>query len=443
MSIKDKVVIAFRNLKAGGQMVKKMIFGMMFVVMILFSFLMIIQSYFAYKKSFNQKHVADCYYYTELKSQELTDDSIETILKQSKDLQNQYQASEVSILCTLLLRDHDNQLEAGNTKLILNNQIHQPTNYFFNNREICQDIQWDSSFISLALYREGMSVFADNITNEYEGNYLIGNYPNNPGEIMLDTHILEVYGVEDIDNLLGTTVSISCMNEETEEMILCDYTLTGIFQGDLLSARESLATSDNHLEHVYVNLWHEDIERFEILFGSIRYYFDNYLEYVQNYEGMNNILQLNLSEIYESDDLKVKLTGLGMEYCLLYWIMDHIGKLLLLVAIVIGLIITCSVFYIFQFYRDRNAHYFSMLQNIGMENRDRSWIFSIEMCVVMLLATILGIYLSILFLLLLNYMTKQVLNFPMIFDIKTAIIAILFSWLYFWFWLRVAMRRKC
>ena len=157
---------------------------------------------------------------------------------------------------------------------------------------------------------------------------------------------------------------------------------------------------------------------------------------------MDGILSLNISEVYAKEDSKVKLTGKGMEYSLLYWIMDHIGKLFMLIVGVVTLIITFSVCYIFQFYRDRNARYFSMLQNIGMQKRDRTWIFSIEMGAVMLVATVLGIYLSILFLLLFNLLTRQVLDFNIVFDIKTGILAVMLECFYFWLCMRVAMRKE-
>ena len=443
MRVKDKVQIAFWNLGAGKQMMKKMIFGMVFVFMIIFCFLMVMQSYFAYIEGFNQKHVTDCYYYSEIGSQELAENVIEGLVAGSHEMQEKYHAVETSVLCTLDLTEGEELLAAGNMGLILNGETCQAVNYYVSQRKMYQSIQGNSSPVSVGLYQPGMAVFADKITKEYGKGYLMGSYPERPGEIMLDTHILEVFGVENIEeSLLGTKVSISFINEETEEIILRDYTLTGIFQAELLSYRESVFTRDVHLEHIYINLFLEDRERFIISGGSIRYYFHDYMEYVENYENMDSILRLNLAEVYESEDSQVKLTGKGMEYSLLYWIMDHIGKLLLLIAGVIGLIITFSVGYMFQFYRDRNARYFSMLQDIGMEKRDRRWIGSMEMGTIMLLATVLGIYLSAIFLLLLNMVTKQILDFQIVFDLRTGMVAVLASWVYFWGCMRIAMRKE-
>lgn len=443
MRNKDIVVIALRNLSAGKQMVKKIIFGMMFIVMILICFLTIVQSYFDYISEFNNNHVTDCYYYTEVKNQRIEDNAIGELLKHSDKTKEHYNAKEVSILCTIQLKDTEKELVAENTNLIIDGKTYNATYKYVNNPKIYQNIQWKNSEVPIALYQKELSVFADKIVSQYKGDYLVGEYPENPGEIMLDTYILEVYGIENqYESLLGTTVSIQYKNEDTQEIILKDYKLTGIFQGNLLSVRESEMTQDWHLEHIYVNLLPEDQLSFEILYGSIRYYFDDYIEYVKNYEHMESILKLDISNVYESGGIETRLTEKGMEYCLLYWVMDNIGKLMFVIAIVVGLIITFSVFYIFQFYRDRNANYFSMLKNIGMEKQDRRWIFSIEMSVVILVATLLGIYLSVVFLLLLNVIMKSILNFSVVMHIKTSAVAIIVSWLYLGLCLRIAMRKQ-
>lgn len=442
MSVKDRMLIAFRNLSAGRQMVRKIVFGMMFVFMLLLCFLTVFQSFGAYKKDFNEKHSADCYYYAEFENQELTDIWLADLLKYSRNEQERYQAKEVSVLCTLQLYDRGGVLEAGDTGLVLDGKEYRIADYFVYNRKPYQNIYGESAPIELVLYRAELSVLADKITAQYGADYLLGNYPENPGEIMLDTYILEMYGVEDAgENLLGKQVGIYCVDMDAEEVILKDYVLTGILQADVLSARESLSANDYHLEHVYINPRGEDVGRFTVSRGSIRYYFDDYAEYVKHYEKKDEILKLNLSQVYSSDNAEISLTERGVEYCLLYWIMQNMGRLLSIVAVVIGIIITFSVFYIFQFYRDRNARYLAMLQYIGMEKRDRVWIFSFEMSIMLLMATVLGIYLSALFLLLLNSITLQILNFGVVLDVKAGLAAVLLGWLYFWLCLGIVMRR--
>ena len=433
MKGKDRLKIAYWNLRAGKQMVKKIVFGMMFVIMLLFCVLTILHSYFAYTEEFEQKHIADCYYYTLINDQELTDAWLAEQITYSQKEQERYQAKDISILLTLIPHNIEEQPQAGQTYLVLDGVDHQIDNYFLYNRKPYQNIYGESSPIELVLFREDIPMFTDKLTEEYGNEYLLGEYPNHPGEIMLDTYMLEMYGIDKSEeDLLGKTITLYCMDDNTEEVLLQDYVLTGILQGDYLSVRESLSSSDYHLEHIYVNLRAEDVERYQVLGGTVRYYFDNYIEYVEHYENKNNILQLNLSQISSRENTGIKLTEMGVEYCLLYWVMHNAGKLLLLVTVVIGLIITMSVLYIFDFYRNRNDRYFSMLENIGMEKKDRLWIHSIEMSAMMAMATVLGIYLAVLFLFLMSFVTKQVLDFPVMFDVRAGIGTVIFSWIYFW-----------
>jgi len=58
-------------------------------------------------------------------------------------------------------------------------------------------------------------------------------------------------------------------------------------------------------------------------------------------------------------------------------------------------------------------------------------IFSIEIGVVIFIASIIGVYLSLMFILMFNVITQQVLNFNIVIDIKTAVVALLISWAYF------------
>lgn len=449
MKVGDKIQIAFQNVNAGRQMVRKIIFGMTFIVMLIFSILTILQSYVSYTEAFNQNNASNCYYYTEICDQEVQDATTNRLLSYTADLQERYQARETSVLCTLQPRDRELPLEAGSTGLILDGAAWQQIRKSFQGRrKIYQDIQSSGSLISLALYQPGMSVFADKITEGYGDEYLWGCYPQNPGEIMLDDYILEVYGVlgaetgKSIEDLLGKKVSIYAVDEAGDKVVLDEYLLTGIFRGDLLSVRESVTSKDYHLEHIYVNLRDGDLERFVISSGSIRLYYDDYLEYVKHYDHIKDILQLNISQINQSDDMELKLTVKGMEYCLLYWIMHNLGKLLVLVAAVIGLVITFSVFYIIRFYLERNARYLSMLRDIGMERRDRAWILSIEMCYMMFVATLIGVCLSAVFLTLLNVISGSALNFPIALDVGTGIISVLASWLYVWLCLCLAMRKE-
>lgn len=441
MNRRDRLMIAIRNIIVNKSIVKKMVFGMIFVIMILFCILVVMCSYSEYICEFNEKHIKDCYYYTDIDQQEISETLLDDLRRKAEIEKQKYNAKEYSLLCTLKICDNI-QMVAGNTQLVIGEEIYEQKEYYVNNREIFQNIRWEHSPIELALYKTDFSVFSDIVVDKYEGNWMKGTYPQEPGEIMMDTHVLDVFGAENYDDLLGKKISIYYLDENNEREILGEYCLTGIFNANILKTRESLVTTDNHMEHIYVNLLPEDETAFNINKGTIRYYFNDYKEYIKNYERIDDILKMNLQKKYATDIQGLQLTGKGMECCILYWILENIGKLLMLVAIGICLIITVSVMYIYQFYREQNSHYIKMLQNIGMQNKDIIWISSLEMLIMIAGATFFAIYLSILFMLIFNAIMQQVLDFQIVFDAKVCIISLLVSWIYFYCCFYITMKKR-
>ena len=441
MKWRDRFLVAVRNIVINKPMVKKMIFGMVFVIMILFCVLIIISSYSEYIFRFNEKHSKDCYYYKEVEQQEISVSGTNDLIKQVESEKEQYNAENVSVLCTLKIQGGI-QLLAGNTRVGIDNRIYEGDNYFVNNRAIYQNIHGKNSPIEMALYKDEFFVFADIITATYDGNWLVGKYPQQPGEIMMDTHILEVFGVEKPEALIGSEISIIYYDQENEREVISKYNLTGVFKGDILKVRESLMTTDNHLEHIYINLRAEDEKNFVIGHGSKRFYFSDYKKYIKNYEGMDEILKLNLQNKYAIDNQGVQLTGKGMECCILYWILEHIGKLLMFVAIAVCLIITISVMYIYRFYREQSKNYITMLRNIGMQNKDVIWIFFLELFTMVIFATLCAIYLSVIFMLFFNAVIQQVIDFKIVFNLRVCIISLLISWCYFYVCFYITMK-KC
>lgn len=440
MLFKDRVRIAFRNIVAGSKMSRKIVYGMTFVFMILFCSVVVINSYVDYMNDYNQEHLKDCYYYSEFQSDQVTEIWFKDIFDYCQREKDRYQAKAVSVFCTLQLQESEDRLWAKNVKIRLRKKDYLAENYFIYKRKPYQNIHGESSDIEIALYKDESAMFAGEKNAQSDEDHLIGRYPSNPGEIMLDTYILDVFGIKDAtESMLGEKISLCSFSERSEEVILEEYLLTGILNENVFTERESMATSDYHFEHIYINPRSEDLERFQISRGSIRYYFSNYQEYVENYNHVRELFGADIS-MSESDDLR--LTQNGMKFCIVYWIMHNIGGILLLVAGIIVIINTLSIFYIFQFYRNRNADYLSMLQNIGMEKKDRRWMFFIEICSMMTIATLIGSYLAAIILILFNFITKQVINFSVVIDLKSVLLSLLFSWMYFGLALSLVMRKK-
>lgn len=143
--------------------------------------------------------------------------------------------------------------------------------------------------------------------------------------------------------------------------------------------------------------------------GTIRCYFDNYINYVKNYDDMESVLKLNISKLNEVKE--TKLTSRSLYFCLIYWIMTRIGILLLIIFSVIMLVIIMSIIYTIKFYKDRNCKYFSMLLSIGMYNNERMKIYVVEFILMFFLASMFGTYFSIVLLNLFNSITTLTLDF--------------------------------
>lgn len=440
MLFKDRVKIAFRNIAAGSKMSRKIVYGMTFVFMILFCSVVVINSYLTYMNDYNQEHIKDCYYYSEFQNDQVTEIWFQDLFDYCQREKDRYQAKAISVFCTLQLQESEDRLWAKNVKIRLGKKDYSAENYFIYKRKPYQNIHGESSDIEIALYKDEIAMFAGEKNAQSDVDHLIGRYPGNPGEIMLDTYILEVFGIKDAtENILGEKISLCSFNEQSEEIFIEEYILTGILNETVLTERESMTTSDYHFEHVYINPRREDLEQFQISRGSIRYYFSNYREYVENYNHIEELFGAGVS-MSESDNLR--LTQDGLKFCIVYWIMHYIGGILLLAAGIIVIINTLSIFYIFQFYRDRNTDYLWMLQSIGMEKKDRRWIFFIEICSMTAIAALIGSYLAAIILILFNSITKQVINFSVVIDLKSVLLSLFFSWMYFGLALSIVMRKK-
>lgn len=430
MRLSDKIAIARQNIVAGKSMVWKMVFGMMFIVMLMISFTVLYISFSAYSKEFGESNVKECYYYKAYYGTEFSVADADKMINEAIATGKEKRASETSILYTIDYLDEELELDTNRTFLIIDNQEYEHKSKYVANSKFYEDMYSKNSYISMALYRNGMNVFPENIQKRFGRECIIGRLPENPGEIMLDTHILQVYGVYADESIIGATFSMVYKGEDEELVLVEEYVLTGIVKSEIFAAREGSNIPDYHWEHMYINLNTEDASNYYIPFGSERYYQKDYLAYINNCDYVDELLRLDV-EVLKDESSEVMLTPKGIEYCLLYWLMNDIGRLLIIIGIAVAVIITFSLFYIFRFYITRNENYFAMLENIGMKRRDRRAIFVIEIAFMVLGATILGIYLSAMFLLLVNILLKSMLSFSITLNVPLCVGVILASWIYF------------
>lgn len=414
MNRRDKQRLIFWNLKAGKQLTAKIILGLTFILTLIFCTTFVLYAWISYTGHFNQMYMTDCYYYKPVQQVSLTEASLSELTTDFLQEQEACHAQAASAFLTLKPTVLSDYPKAGNTQLLINGASHEIQEYFLYNRRSYQNIYDAEAPVELALYCKELSVCTDKIASAYGSDYLYGNYPEHPGEIMLDSYILKLYGIsEPYDELLGSTISLYDTDSSAGQVLLQDYTLSGILSADLLAARESLSANDPHYEHIYVNLKSEDMSGYTIENGSVRYYFDTYTDYVTNYEHKNLLLERKLSQLLTMDANGLQLTYHGIEYSLLYQMMHTIGRLLLIIVAVLVLVVSLSVSYLLYFYKHRNVKYLSMLGTIGLPKRERHHIYLSELMVMTSVSAAFAIYLSAVFYFLLTYVMRQTLDFAL------------------------------
>lgn len=434
MDRKDKIKIIYLNLKAGRSMVCKLVIGMSFLVALLFCSLSVIYSYFCYMREFEKKYIADCYYYENIDTSEVTGDWADNLLRDAEEKRTTYCAEQEVILLPIESNREDGELTAGETNIVIDKKTHRIDDYYIYNRKAYQNIYDSDSYIEMALYRNGITVIPKTIIPAYdkEAGWVVGRFPENPGEIMLDTYILKLYGIEGNDSdIIGKNITIAQKTAQGETVILQEYEISGILQAEYLMKRENLDETDIHFEHIFINLRDSDMSRFRVAGGTVRYYFDNYMDYIHNYEKLEELLRLNLEQIYAETDTNIKLTGNGIQYSLLNWLMNDVGRILIALIAVFCIVDMFSTGYILEFYRKRNEKYLSMLEAMGMVREDRKQIFGGEVSVIMLLATLLGCYVSVVILLIMNSFVRQILDFSLAVNVIPVGAAIGISWICF------------
>lgn len=434
MDRKDKIRIIYLNLKAGRPMVCKLVIGMSFLVTLLFCSLSVIYSYFCYMREFEKKYIADCYYYENIDTSEVTGAWIGNLLSDAEEKRMAYCAEQEIILLPIELNGEDRGLTAGETNIVIDKKTHRIDDYYIYNRKAYQNIYDSNSYIEMALYQKGITVIPKTITPAYdkEAIWVVGRFPENSGEIMLDTYILKLYGIEEnYSDIIGKNITIAQKTANGETVILQEYEISGVLQAEYLMKRESLDETDIHFEHIFINLRDSDMDQFRVVGGTVRYYFDNYMDYIHNYEKSDELLRLNLEQIYAEMDTNIKLTGNGIQYSLLNWLMNYVGKILIVLIAIFCIVDMFSTGYILEFYRKRNEKYLSMLEVMGMVREDRKQIFAGEVSVIMFLATMLGCYASVVILLIMNSFVRQILDFSLVVNVIPVGAAIGISWICF------------
>lgn len=109
----------------------------------------------------------------------------------------------------------------------------------------------------------------------------------------------------------------------------------------------------------------------------------------------------------------MKITPRGMEFCLTVFLLQNIGKLFFIIVIVLMVIIVLSVYCLVQIYIESKRKYHKMLIYIGMNSKDYYMLHWGEILCVILTAFLLGSYISLIILKILNYLLTLTVHFSL------------------------------
>ena len=384
-------------------------------------FITIIDSYMCFVKKYNAEQMSSCYVYENPKTDNDTTAECVNMILSADTKADEF--CEKSRMVSFAISDH--LLQAGDMKFYIEDEIYEYEKVFDLNHSMeYETLESRNSFVFFTYYKDELNVFPKILFDDTL-DFVIGKWPSEPGEIMLDTYLLEVYCPQkEPSDLIGKTITIC----ENDSVILEDYIVTGVVYADTLAVRENLLNGDSsYYNHIYVNFRDSDLEKFRVYSASIRNYFNNYDEY-KDYCSLSKLL---FDDTDASEPGTLIPTSVGEMYCLLYLFMTRIGIILLICGFVITAVILSSLISMWYFYRKRNEKFRTMIYDIGMNHRDQSRIFGLETLMICSGGLVIGIYMSAMLLLIFAGSLKSVLDFQihvpyllLILSIATVIIVI-------------------
>lgn len=411
MKNKDIIRLAYRNLKAGKSNVNKIVFSIGIGILLVLCYFIIFNYHSEYKDGFEKDYSKFTYVYKRIDWHCALPEAKARIQYEleNKEYPN---ASEVVVLpCVEPLDDRAN-ITPENLLMELDGNNYKGESYFSYESPLYATFDNSDWGIDLGYYLPEYNIFPDCLYED--GLKLVGELPNNHGEILVSEYFLDVYGFEGVkEDAIGKKVNLTTFINDEAYPICKDYIISGVFDPEELYKRE--ATLDDadiwsiyweSYIHIYINFKPEDDAGLSLCMSEIRYYFDDYDSLVESYDYAQVLTSLG------NDDNNVyRITDKGMELCVFSWIIDNLGKLLGVMGAAIILVVFFSLFYIIRFYFSRNSKYIDMLECIGMDRNDRIRLRATEMVMMLLGAIFVALYLTLIFLILFQYITNKFLSY--------------------------------
>ena len=283
MKYKDIWTIAWCNLNAGKKNVLKIIFGIGFSLVLALCFTTIMDFYSDYKTNFGKNYQYSCYVYNyQYESYKIFE--IKSLIKKEFEDKTIAKATEKLSFIAVQPDVEEPNMEAKNVFISIGSTEYEAKSFLVFNREVHEDISGPTDDMSIGYYDEDTVVFPDSI---FHGRIdMVGELPNNDGEVLIDDYLLKVYGVDaEPKEIIGEKISV-VLKEENIEMLADDYVISGVFNADETLKREGKLPKlgDNHCEHIWVNFKPEDEALITTEYFSLRAYYRDYQDMLNKYD---------------------------------------------------------------------------------------------------------------------------------------------------------------
>lgn len=373
MKHKDCIRLAFRNLICDRSIIKKIIFGAVTVMTICICFLVIYSSYKNYTDEYRSEKLAKSFYiYRPENMNTLNYKGCE------EELIKRCGVDEILIVASVGSVDYgDLVISIDSKKYVI--ESYDIVQYGRPSRNIIRDTQ-SAAFMYAG---EGTGIFPRYMEDMGISYMIAGEYPSKPGQILLSSYLLSHLGyIGGYETLIGKTVSVNDL--------YTDYIISGIYDNDIV---DQYGVFDGHI-YVYPK---EKCEYDCIMRG---YYkdFDSFTGALKNFDIM-------------SVDETCFLTEDAMEFSYIYWVVNNMGRIIMVLGLIICFIVIFSMAYLMNYYCEKKKKYYSMLRCIGMLRKDQFKLIFIEINLALLIAVLCSFYASFIILILFKAFVASVFYF--------------------------------
>lgn len=374
MKFSDVYKLAYQNNKAGKKFATKIIIGTSVIYIFLVCIISILFYYKDYISQYEENYADSCYIFSDLENEK-----------------NYERAIEKQKIVDFFFDSIGEKIRLGKVEVEIDGRIYVPHNVYVPDSSRYYDLYGDFAEV----------VIREN-TENVDDIYLIeGKKLSDLGTLMVDDYLLTILGIYDYNSIINKKISI----RYDEKNIISDYLLTGVFDVTMYDELECDGYHDFHYEHIYVNAKADECFS---RYGNNRYYFSSYKSLMKAYEHTEDYILLN--KRINDDELDSFIPAAAYEVCISIWFMKSLGKGIMLLLIVISCAIVYSIYYYLKSYYARNERFIDMLHNIGMTYRDIKKLHNFEMLIMICISILVTIYVSILMLSGLAYITNKYLT---------------------------------